>query len=151
MRSPEPGSRTERQRRAREGTKGLLLALFGLTLVIASIFWIGSRGAEILSNDPLARGQQLYDRHCAACHGPKGEGHAVVQEAPALDSSENAWNHPDGQLQRLILDGSQNMPSYRGRLSERDAADIIRYFQTWWTDEQLKFQRSLSVDDPLQE
>jgi mono/diheme cytochrome c family protein len=151
MNTGDTGSRTDRRGRAREGTKGLLLALFGLALVVASIFWIGSRGAGILSNDPLVRGQQLYDRNCAACHGPNGEGHAVVQEAPALDSSEHAWHHPDGHLQRLILDGGENMPAYRERLSERDVANIIRYFQTWWTEEQLEIQRSLSASDPLQE
>ncbi|MFQ5615749.1 MAG: c-type cytochrome [Anaerolineales bacterium] len=146
--------RTARRKRkqAAERRKGLLFALFGVGLVVVSMIMIGGqRPAEPLAaNDVIARGAQLYAENCAACHGENGEGH-VIPEAPALNGNEHAWHHPDGQLQRTILDGGQLMPPFREQLSPQDAAAIIRYIQTWWRGNQLSSQQSMSAQDPLQQ
>jgi len=145
--------RLRRKQRAARRRKGLYAALAGLGLVVVSIFWIGQnqRTTEPLATDDvLARGAQLYAQNCAVCHGANGEGHAQIPEAPALNGSEHAWHHADGQLQRTILQGGQIMPAFEGQLSPEDAAAIIRFIQTWWSPSQLRSQQSLSAQDPLQ-
>jgi hypothetical protein len=36
------------------------------------------------------------------------------------------------------------MPSFAGTLSESDVANILAYFKTLWTPEQLEFQAEVS-------
>ncbi|MFQ5614996.1 MAG: c-type cytochrome [Anaerolineales bacterium] len=142
------------KKRAERRRRGLWLSLFGVGLVVISVFSIGRsrQPAEPLATDDvLARGEQLFAQNCAVCHGKSGEGHAEVLEAPALNGNEHSWHHPDGQLQRTILDGGQTMPGFRGQLSNQDAAAIIRYFQVWWSASQLGSQQSMSAQDPMQQ
>ena len=99
----------------------------------------------------MSVGAQVYADYCAACHGPNGEGRTEIAAAPALDSSEHAWHHADGQLQQIILDGGQTMPAFRDTLSNQEVIAVVRYFQTWWADGQLQSQQSLSAQIPFQE
>ena len=64
-------------------------------------------------------------------------------------ASEHAWHHADGQLQLLITNGGQVMPSFGVKLTNDEIIAVIRYFQTWWTQNQLDSQQSLSEQDPL--
>ncbi len=130
-----------------------LRLVFTGVLILSSIAWLTSqknRPAEALASDEvLAFGENIYAENCASCHGAVGEGHAKIQSAPALDSSEHAWHHADGQLQRLIVNGGQVMPSFGEKLTNDEVIAVIRYFQTWWAESQLNSQQSLSVQDPL--
>ena len=92
------------------------LTILGALLLVISVYvvWRSSLLPGFTSpTNKLALGAQVYVENCAACHGPKGEGHADIAAAPALDASEHAWHHADGQLQQLILEGGQIMPSFR--------------------------------------
>lgn len=106
---------------------------------------------ETDTEDPFALGKQVYAEYCAACHGPNGKGHAEVEVAPALDASEHAWHHPDGQLQQLIIEGGQTMPAFGEHLTNGEIIAVIRYFQSWWAPGQLQSQQSMSRQFPLQE
>lgn len=121
-------------------------------MVLVLLAWRGNlTGSTNTAEDRLVLGAQVYAEYCAACHGLNGEGHAEVLAAPALDASEHAWHHPDGQLQQLILEGGQDMPSFRERLTDEEIIAVIRYFQTWWAPGQLQSQQSISEQWPLQE
>ncbi len=101
------------------------------------------------NDDVLALGQEAYANTCAACHGEQGEGH-VLPEAPALDETEHAWHHADGQIQDLIKNGGQVMPALGDQLTDEEIVAVIRYIQTWWTPDQLRQQQARSVQYPLQ-
>ena len=74
------------------------------------------------------KGQELYTRHCAGCHGPSGEG-----EMPGLPnfSRPDKLIKTDGQLADVIRAGNGVMPSFNGRLTEDDIFDIVAYIRTF--------------------
>jgi len=107
--------------------------------------------AAVAANDEvLALGQEVYANTCAACHGEQGEGH-VLPEAPALDETEHAWHHPDGQIQEIIKKGGKVMPALGDQLTDDQIVAVIRYIQTWWTADQLRQQQARSLQYPLQQ
>lgn len=100
------------------------------------------------SVDPatLARGAQFFQKHCAACHGARGEGAPNWQKPgadgtypPPLDGSAHAWHHPMAALKQTIRDGTQrlggSMPPWRGKLTEADTEAVIAWFQSLWPDD----------------
>ncbi|MBI3122408.1 MAG: cytochrome c [candidate division NC10 bacterium] len=101
----------------------------------------GSRGEarEILRNPVEAspasveRGLKLYRIHCAACHGPGGQGDGPVVarflKPPSL-TSERAKKYPDGFLYGTIRHGGPKMPSYREGLSDRERWDVVNYLRS---------------------
>jgi len=98
-----------------------------------------SSGSLTASAQP-AQGKELYDKNCAACHGPGGRGLPGWQyqprAAPPLDSSAHAWHHEDAQLLAMILDKpapDSVMPAWRGVLTRENALDVIAYIKSLWT------------------
>ena len=143
--------RREKKQNARK-QRALVFVFWGV-LIIGMTLWLTAqknRPSEALaSSEVLALGAEVYAANCAACHGANGEGHGDVEVAPALDSTEHAWHHADGQLQRLIIDGGEEMPPLGATLRDDEVVAVIRYFQTWWSEGQLDSQQSLSGQDPL--
>lgn len=79
----------------------------------------------------MARGEQVYNQSCAACHMANGEG---VQGAfPALKGSSIALgevrNHMD-----IVVNGKQGtaMQAFGGQLSDVDLAAVITYERNAW-------------------
>ena len=97
----------------------------------------------------ITRGGKLYQQNCAVCHGENGEGHAALAQAPALNESEHAWHHPDGQLQEIIQNGGVEMPSFEETLENDEIKAVIRYFQTFWRPDQLQVQQANSTQYPF--
>ncbi len=130
----------------------MVLAFWGI-FIIGLTLWLTAekkRPSEALANSEiLALGAEVYVANCATCHGVDGEGHGEIEVAPALNSTEHAWHHADGQLQRLIAKGSEQMPPFGESLTNDEIVAVIRYFQTWWSEGQLNSQQSLSGQDPL--
>jgi cytochrome c6 len=75
----------------------------------------------------LARGQRLYNLHCAACHGMTGI--PVMPEAPNLAMRER-MNQPDVVLMQSLKMGKKNMPPFFGRLKDQELLDVIQYVRT---------------------
>lgn len=76
--------------------------------------------------DP-ARGAQIYNTHCASCHGVNGV--SVMPTAPNFARSERMLQ-PDFQLLAAIKSGRAAMPAYNGVLPDRDIYDVIAYMRT---------------------
>lgn len=99
--------------------------------------------------DLVAVGRELFEIHCAECHGQRAEGHAIPS-APALDSSEHAWHHPDWQLRQFIGDGKPSflgpvdMPAFRDKLTEQEIDFLIASLKSLWTEEHRQFQADLN-------
>jgi len=94
----------------------------------------------------VARGKQLYDTYCIACHKRDGIGEPKVPwsirradliEAMPLNETSHAWHHGDEQLIKVILDGTprsrKRMPAWRNVLSAKDAADLVAYMKSLWS------------------
>lgn len=85
----------------------------------------------------IARGEDLYARHCQSCHGPDGHGdgpEAGGQVVPPADlTAEHLWDHPDGDLFWWIghgmprLDGKPAMPGFADRLSPLERWQVVDF------------------------
>ncbi|MBI2379703.1 MAG: cytochrome c [Gammaproteobacteria bacterium] len=81
----------------------------------------------------LARGERMYLRHCAACHGAGGRGDGLVgkkfQPRPADLTQAYVRGQADGRLYYTISRGSVVMPGYDLSLSGRDRWHLINYLK----------------------
>ncbi|PKO90398.1 MAG: cytochrome c, class I [Betaproteobacteria bacterium HGW-Betaproteobacteria-12] len=75
----------------------------------------------------LVQGQQLYNLHCAACHGPRGEG--VMPEAPKFRLGERL-EQPDMMLLQSVRSGKKSMPPFFGILKDAQILDVLAYVRT---------------------
>lgn len=75
----------------------------------------------------IAKGGELYSRHCAGCHG--SDGRPVMPLAPDL-SVPTALLKPDPMLLATLRTGKGAMPAYRGVLRDRELLDIVAYLRT---------------------
>jgi cytochrome c6 len=72
----------------------------------------------------LVRGQQLYNLHCASCHGITGV--PVMPDTPNLAMREGL-NQPDVVIMQSLKMGKKNKPPFFGRLSDQELLDVIQY------------------------
>jgi mono/diheme cytochrome c family protein len=106
-------------RTARAAQRVFSVAGFGLLgLMPLSAFAMG---------DAL-HGQQLYQTHCAGCHGVDGV--STMPQAPHLARPE-IFTQTDQQLTESIRNGGNTMPPFFGILRGNDFADVISYLRTF--------------------
>ena len=102
--------------------------------------------------DPVTQGRQVFARICAQCHGGNAEGYANELNAPALDSTEHAFHHPDQQIHDWIVNGKlgvgRQMPPQGDQLTDREVHAVIDFLHTLWTEDQLLSQQDVSSRYP---
>lgn len=74
------------------------------------------------------KGREVYDLHCAACHGING-----VSPDPMVPNfaDGDALFLMDAELVQRIGDGNDTMPAFRGLLSADEIRDVIAYLRTF--------------------
>ncbi len=82
--------------------------------------------ASAHASDPL-RGAELYQKHCAMCHGNNGK--PVLPVAPDFSRQERLLQ-PDLALLASIRNGRGAMPAFQGMLRDRDILDVIAHLRT---------------------
>lgn len=75
----------------------------------------------------IVQGQQLYQMHCAACHGARGEG--VMPDAPKFRMGERL-DQPDMVLMQSVKSGKKTMPPFFGILQDMQILDVLAYVRT---------------------
>jgi mono/diheme cytochrome c family protein len=84
-----------------------------------------------LTQRTAERGRKVFNDHCAVCHGPIGNGVALLSHAygakPANLLSNEARAKPDGYIYGVIMRGKNAMPSYAGDLDESDRWAAVHY------------------------
>lgn len=141
-----------------------MLALAGLALaavtawVLLSIGEDDGKGGE----ERLALGRQLYDEHCAACHGADLEGEANWRQrrpdgtlpAPPHDATGHTWHHPDRQLFAITKFGSAALvgPDYRSTmlsfgdvLSDAEIWAVLDFIRSRWPDDIRRRQAEITA------
>jgi mono/diheme cytochrome c family protein len=145
-------NRARRQKQARtRALRNGVLAILVLAGVLYAVLSLNRKAEPLATEQVIARGAEVYAANCASCHGDRGQGHALLAQAPALDGSEHAWHHPDGQIQALLLDGGILMPSFEDQLDNEEMYAVLRYIQTWWRADQLASQQAASQSQPFRE
>lgn len=71
----------------------------------------------------------LFQARCARCHGADGRGGDGRSGLP--DFTDGAWHRQraDAQLVVSILEGKDRMPAFDGRISERQARDLVAFIR----------------------
>lgn len=89
--------------------------------------------------DSLKRGEELFGRYCAACHGPEGGGNGPVAGPPFGQgplglvlpiggAMSVAKNLTDGHIYTTISIGRGRMPAYR-RITPEDRWHVVNYLR----------------------
>ena len=101
-------------------------------------------------DDPvlLARGQALFQQHCAACHGDKAQGTVDNWQQrdasgklppPPLNGTAHAWHHSINGLARTIREGTislgGSMPPWGDTHSDEEVFAVIVWFSSLWPDD----------------
>ncbi len=128
------------------------LLTFALTACATSSSTSNPEPTKTSTPDPITVGSQVFARICAQCHGENAEGYANELDAPALDSTEHAFHHPDQQIHDWIVNGKlgigRQMPSLGDQLTDGEVHAVIDYLHTLWTEEQLASQQDVSSRYP---
>lgn len=80
--------------------------------------------------ESLARGQVVFNRACAPCHGTAGAGDGLVTQAgmiPMPLTSPQARGYSDGYIYSLIRIGRGLMPPYGHQVSHFDRWNVVNY------------------------
>lgn len=88
------------------------------------------------TEESLARGELMYGRYCAVCHGASG----TSAEAPIVEkhglmlaydlATGAAVDFPDGYIYGMIRVGRGQMPGYGDRITHFDRWHIVNYVRT---------------------
>ena len=105
----------------------------------------------------LQQGKQLFQTHCAVCHGQNAQG--ITEDwkvrdengkypPPPLNGTAHTWHHPLPVLVNMIENGTLEMggamPPWKDRLSRNQILTIIVWLSSLWPDEiyQVWYERS---------
>jgi mono/diheme cytochrome c family protein len=93
------------------------------------------KNPEPQNAESVEAGKKLYQRHCAACHGPngKGDGGMALSGGEPSDLTDDAWDHgsTDGEIFVVIRDGvSADMLAYREKLTDKQIWQIVNYIRS---------------------
>lgn len=85
--------------------------------------------APMAAAQDVAKGQDLFNHKCAACHQKTGLG--VKGAFPALAGDPFVRGDPEPVV-RTVLQGRGGMPTFAALLAEDQLADIISYIRQAW-------------------
>ena len=88
-------------------------------------------GKEWTFEELMTRGEEVYNRDCAACHMVNGEG--IPGIFPGLKDSPIALSSKEGHI-AVLIDGVTGtaMQSFADQLSEVDIAAVVHYERNAW-------------------
>jgi mono/diheme cytochrome c family protein len=103
-------------------------SLAAVLVVVACTSWAAAQGRT-------ARGQVLYDEHCARCHGLTGKGDgpdaAGLTVPPANFLSARSRAKTDFELLTSISYGIAFSPmhAWRGKVTDEELLELVRYLR----------------------
>lgn len=141
---------------------GTLLGLIGFATLVSA----DQDRLPPLNAERVKAGSGLYQKHCAACHGIKGEGAPNWQKPdehgelppPPHGPDGHTWRHSDAMLHQMISEGWRDhfnktkrltMPAFGEVLSPEEIRSVIIYLKTLWIVKQRRFQWQESKRQPL--
>ena len=88
-------------------------------------------GKDWSFDELMVRGEEVYERSCAACH--QSDGNGIPGVFPALKDSPIALGAKEGHI-AVLIDGvaGTSMQSFADQLSEVDIAAVVHYERNSW-------------------
>jgi mono/diheme cytochrome c family protein len=106
----------------------------------------------------IALGQQIYDQHCAVCHGINLEGEADWKtpnedgsfRAPPHTAEGHTWHHSDKVLLETIrlggarlpasIGATSSMPAYEDILTQAEMTAVLTFIKSTWPEDIRQMQ-----------
>ncbi len=113
---------------------GRLRTLF-VCLAVTALLGLSPGDRAVAANEE--RGQELFVKHCAGCHGPRGRGAAktFMPHVDTLTKKGYIDLLPDEYIVAVISEGgpfvgkSGYMPAWSSVLSEQDIDDLVTFIR----------------------
>lgn len=123
--------------------------LVALVLPVVTLVGCGQTPGDPRDAAQVARGQTLYSKHCASCHGANLEGQPDWKKrrpngrlpAPPHDASGHTWHHPDFVLFDITKRGASavaggghqsDMPPFAGNMSDEEIWSVLAFIKSNW-------------------
>jgi len=93
---------------------------------IAVVAWVAlafSVAALAQDQSAIEAGEQLYDQHCAECHGEKLRSSGVTPDLRTLSANDRA------RFDAMVKDGKDQMPSWDGILTAENLDQLWAYIR----------------------
>jgi mono/diheme cytochrome c family protein len=83
----------------------------------------------------VGEGKELYNKHCASCHGKKGKGDgskaAQLDTDPGDFSTADFQKQTDGALFYKTFEGRKDMPSFKKKIpAQEEIWSVVNYMRT---------------------
>ena len=102
---------------------------FGLAL--ATLVIVSTLLAETNHSAGAAAGKKIFAANCVTCHGPDGKGNSTGRAMGVKDlHSAEAVKMTDAQMKRTITNGKNNMPPWKGQLSEAQISEVAAFVRS---------------------
>lgn len=81
-----------------------------------------------MTRESIEKGEALYKKHCAACHGDNGKG----KVAPDLTAKTMIHGDSDGEIFKTLSDGVKGTPmkGYSKELAEKERWSLVNYIKS---------------------
>ena len=105
------------------------------TLVLGSMILLAAAVAAQAADAPDGAAK-TYGAKCASCHAKDGKGNAAMAKAfkvdmAALDMTKKATlDKSDADLDKVIADGLNKMPAYKGKLTDAEITGVTAYIRS---------------------
>jgi cytochrome c6 len=100
--------------------KRIALVGLGLALVIPAVAAAQNSGADV------------YKAKCAMCHGADGSASTGMGKSMGLKplGSPDVQKMSDADMSALIANGKGKMPAMKGKLTDAQISDLVKYVRT---------------------
>lgn len=104
--------------------------LMVVVLALAVAVLVMPRSAQA---DAGPDGAAIYKSKCAACHGVDGKGQTAMGKNMKLKDlgSAEVQKLTNAELDKIIADGKEKMPAYKGKLDQASIDAVIAHIRTF--------------------
>ena len=104
-----------------------------LVLILAAFCAFVAQSLFADGKGDVKAGKVVYDKKCAACHGPNGEGKPALAKALKVEirdlGSKEVQAKTDEQLRKESVDGVGKMKAVAG-MSDKEIKDLMAYMRS---------------------
>ena len=74
--------------------------------------------------------EDLYKSKCQGCHGADGKATAIGKKLGARDFQDaDVAKMSEDELEKITKDGKNKMPAYKGKITDKQIDDLVKYIK----------------------
>jgi quinohemoprotein ethanol dehydrogenase len=93
-------------------------------MVAVCVLMLAGADAPAQDRAAIEAGEQVYDEHCATCHGPK------LRATGAMPDLKQQKADGRAHFDQMVLNGRNQMPAYQGVISGDEIDQIWAYVRS---------------------